>query len=164
MSKILVTGNAGSGKSTLARKIAISNGLPLFSMDKIVWQERWKKPSADDILRKTNELIEKDSWVIDGVSFEVMAAADLVIFLDFPRRVSFWRTTKRNYKYLFRSRPELPPHCPEILIIPKLVKIIWNFPARVKPKLLERKMLQNESFIHITSNEELKEYLCSQHI
>ncbi len=164
MSRILVTGNAGSGKSTLARKIASSHNLPFYSLDKIVWKEKWQKASTNDILQKTNELISNDSWVIDGVSYEVMAAADLVIFLDVPRRTSYWRTTKRNYRYLFRSRPELPPHCPEIFIIPKLIKIIWNFPRKVRPRILDAKTQRNESFVHITSNKELAEYLNSLHI
>ncbi len=159
MTKILVTGNAGSGKSTLARKIARSQNIPFFSLDKIVWKEKWQKAPSDEILQKTNVLIKKDNWVIDGVSYEVMAAADQVIFLDVPRKVSYWRTTKRNYKYLFRSRPDLPPHCPEILIIPKLIKIIWRFPVRVKPKILQEKERRSDSFVHITSKAELRKFL-----
>lgn len=159
MSKILITGNAGSGKSTLARQIAASKSLPLFNLDKIVWEEQWQKVPKDDVARKTTEIIGKEKWVIDGVSTQVMAAADVVIFLDVPRRVSYWRVAKRNYKYLFRSRPELPPHCPEILIIPTLIRIIWSFPETVKPKILKIKTKGDKTFIHVTSNSELTDVL-----
>ena len=63
-------------------------------------------------------------------------AADLVVFLDVPRRVSLVRCARRNAPYLFRSRPDLPERCPEVLIIPKLLKIIWQFPTHVRPQLL----------------------------
>lgn len=159
MSRILITGNAGSGKTTLARKVAASLNAPFHSMDKIVWQEKWVKSSPLEISRGTQELISQHNWVIDGVSNEVMAAADSVVFLDVPRRLSYLRVLKRNHKYLFHSRPDLPPHCPEVLIVPRLVKMIWHFPRRVRPRILRAKKERPNSFVHIRSNKELETYL-----
>lgn len=161
MRKILVTGNAGSGKSTTAKIIAETLGVPFVCLDSIVWGEGWQKTTADEVLRKTNELIVNDAWVIDGVSYEAMNAADTVIFLDFPRHVCYVRAAKRNWRYLFQSRPDLPDNCPEILIIPKLVKIIWRFPNRVRPKILNEKARRSGTFIHIRSNRDLRKYLGS---
>jgi adenylate kinase family enzyme len=162
MKRVLVTGNAGSGKSTLSKKLADSLGLPYFGMDQIVWKEGWKKASDAEEQEKVAELIARDSWVIDGVSYEVMTAADVVIFLDTSRRVCFWRAAKRNGKYLFKSRPELPANCPEILIIPKLAQIIWRFPERVRPKILTEKTRRNrDTFIHIRSKADLEMYMQS---
>lgn len=138
MKRILVTGNAGSGKSTLARRIASTLEIPCYGLDRIVWRSGWKKTPKDERDRQIRELTGKECWVIDGVSFLAQAEADCVVFIDVPRRISFWRVAKRNWKYLFRSRPGLPPACPEILIIPALCKIIWNFPALVRPGIMER--------------------------
>lgn len=153
-------GNAGSGKSTLGKRIAAELSLPFYSLDKIVWQEGWKKTPPEDQERQITQLTSTGRWVIDGVSYSVQEIADVVIFLDVPRRVSFWRTLKRNKRYLFSSRPDLPPNCPEILIIPTLVKIIWRFPYRVKPKILAKGRAKNTAtFIHITSRPELESFM-----
>jgi len=148
--RIFVTGNAGSGKSTLAKRIAKQEGLEYFSLDSIVWQERWRKTPLAERQRKVRELIAKSSWVIDGVDDDVLEAADKVIFLDMPRRVCYYRAAKRNVRYLFSSRPELPARCPEILILPTLVKIIWRFPGRVRPKILVNGAGRGEgAFVHV---------------
>lgn len=136
--RILVTGNAGAGKSTLGREVARVLGLPFHSLDRIVWQPGWKRTSREDQARMIAELTSGERWVIDGVSFEVQECADAVVFLDVPRRVAFRRVFLRNWRFLFRSRPELPPRCPEILIVPALCRIIWRFPGSVRDRLLER--------------------------
>ena len=157
MKRILVTGNAGSGKSTFAKQIATEKDLNFYSLDKIVWKEHWQQTPKDEQKRMIAELIKKDSWVIDGVDYDILEAADLVIFLDIPRRVCFYRAVKRNIPCFFSSRPELPANCPEILIIPTLVKIIWRFPRRVRPKILANKERRStDSFIHITNSSELE--------
>jgi len=136
MARIFITGNAGSGKTTLARQIGEGLGLPVFGLDSIVWLPGWKKASSAVREQQVAELISKPDWVIEGVSSTVIEAADVVVFLDVNRRTAFWRCAKRNWRYLFRSRPGLPDHCPEILIVPRLVQIIWRFPAKVRPAIL----------------------------
>ena len=161
MKRILVTGNAGAGKTTLAREVAALLGLPFHSLDGIVWQARWKKTPPDERERRIHELIETDSWVIDGVSFTVQEQADTVILLDVPRRTSFFRVMKRNWRFLFRSRPGLPPQCPEIRIIPTLCRIIWRFPSRVRGPLLAR-MAEREDRqeqFHLKSSADVREFL-----
>jgi len=74
--------------------------------------------------------------VIEGVSQSVREAADIVIFLDVSRKTAFARCVKRNWKFLFTGRPELPDNCPEIFIFPYLLKIIWRFKTYVRPKIL----------------------------
>lgn len=82
-------------------------------------------------------LVAQAHWVIEGVSKRVREAADVVIFLDASRPVCFRRCAARNWRYLFRSRPGLPERCPEILIVPYLIKLIWAFPERVRPRILD---------------------------
>jgi len=160
--KILVTGNAGSGKSTLARKIGNSRDLPYFGLDTIVYKEKWQKATNDEIKKEIASLIAKKAWVIDGVSYDVMNVADVTVFLDVPRRVAYFRVARRNWRYLFKSRPGLPANCPEILIIPYLIKIIWRFPRRIRPKILDRGVKANAgAFIHIQTKHELDEFLTS---
>ena len=153
--KILVTGNAGAGKSTLAVSLGQALNLQTFSLDSIVWQERWRKTPTKVRDARIAELIANDSWVIDGVSSAALHAADVVVFLDVPRWKCLLRAMKRNSRYLFSSRPELPNHCPEILIVPTLLRIIWRFDSRVRPMILlekQRRVDQPGSFVHVGSH------------
>ncbi len=160
--KILITGNAGSGKTTLSKQVSKKLGLKQYGLDKIVWKERWQKIPSGERNKKIAELVKKKSWVIDGVDFQAMKVADIVVFLDFPRRICYWRILKRNPRYFFSSRPELPPNSPEILIIPYLLKLIWRFPSKVKPKIIKEKQRRKAGkFIHITSNKELEHWFAS---
>ena len=124
--------------STLAQRIALRLDLPCHGLDTIVWQEGWRKTPEPEKERKIRELAQANCWVIDGVSLTAQDAADTVVFLDVRRRVSLLRVAKRNWRYLFRSRPGLPPRCPEILILPKLIQLIWRFPRVVRPRIIER--------------------------
>ncbi len=135
--KIHVTGNAGSGKTTLATIIGSILDLPVFSLDSVVWKEDWVQTPAKERIKSENELAKGASWVIEGVSSNIRGKADLVVFLDFPRIKCLGRCLKRNSFYLFKSRPELPNNCPEIKVLPKLLKIIWNFPKLAKPVINE---------------------------
>lgn len=161
MKRLLVTGNAGSGKSTLARQIAAQLDIPCHSLDRVIWQSGWKKTPSCEKARLIHELTQQDRWVIGGVSSEVQSVADTVIFLDVPRKVSFLRVTKRNWRYLFRSRPGLPAGCPEILIIPTLFRIIWNFPSKIRPRILEQahQAQDSQQFFHLKIAADLGEFL-----
>jgi adenylate kinase family enzyme len=136
MTRIFITGNSGSGKTTLARRVGDALGLPVFGLDQIVWLPGWRKSPPERRLPLEADWIARPDWVIEGVSSRVLAAADVVIFLDMSRTTSFRRSAGRNWRYLFRSRPGLPENCPEILIIPRHIRIIWNFPARIRPGIL----------------------------
>jgi len=135
--KIHITGNAGSGKTTLALKLGQSLNVPVTSLDSVVWKKGWVPASMEERIHSEQRLISSDCWVIEGVSKTVRENADYIIFLDVPRLVCLFRCFKRNFIYLVKSRPELPENCPEILIVPQLLKIIWKFPDRARPIILE---------------------------
>jgi adenylate kinase family enzyme len=155
MQRVFVTGNAGSGKTSLATTLAAQLRLPYTGLDSIVWQSGWVKTPGLARHEQELALAAMPAWVVDGVSDLMLHAADTVIFLDYPRHKCFWRVISRNLPYLFRSRPGLPSRCPELMIIPRLIKLIWRFPAHVRPKLLEPSGDKLKSIVHIRSNEEL---------
>jgi len=151
--RIHITGNAGSGKTSLANKLGGILNLHVYGLDKIVWGEGWAVTPLTERRALENKLVMEPHWIIEGVSPVVREAAELVIFLDVPRHICFKRCALRTLGYLFSSRPELPPNCPEIKIIPKLIKIIWQFPSITRHKILSD--LETKESIVISSEAEL---------
>ena len=157
MNRILVTGNAGTGKTTLSHQLAKILNKEIICLDSIVWKPGWVLADKEEKERQFTAITEINSWVVDGVSRTILEAADTIIFLDYPRYVCYLRAFKRNRRYLFRSRPELPQKCPEILVVGKLLKIIWNFNKLVRPTIINHieKNINFKRIFHIRSNREL---------
>jgi len=149
--RINVTGNAGSGKSTLAADLGQKLGYPVHNLDSIVWLPHWKKRAAIERENLEDELVREPTWIIDGVSKRVRDAADLVVVLDASRSTCIFRAAKRNSRHLFHSRPGLPEHCPEILIIPRLIQIILKYPSLIRSEILRESEI-SDKYLWVTAN------------
>ncbi len=66
-----------------------------------------------------------------------LAAADTVVFLDFPRWLCLWRIVKRRVHFHGRSRPDMGRGCPERLTW-EFVRWIWNYPRRRRPGVMAK--------------------------
>ncbi len=161
MNRINVTGNAGAGKTTVATKLSKALDLELIGLDAVVWKAGWQLTPREERQQKEAEIAARPSWVVDGVSATIRQAADTIVFLDYGRWVAFSRCARRNWRYLFRSRPGLPARCPEILILPTLIKIIWQFAHTMRPKLLAEldAFRETKRIVHIRNNVQLRAFL-----
>jgi adenylate kinase family enzyme len=135
--RILVTGNAGSGKTTLSRWLGVRLGLPVISMERIVWDPGWTFVPKEEADRRLAPVLAQECWIIDGVSTRACEAADMIVFLDFPVSTCFARAMKRSMRHLFHQRSEMPERCPEISILWGMTKIIFQFPRTTRPRILE---------------------------
>lgn len=110
--RIAIIGIGASGKSVFARKVAERTKLPLFYMDRLFWKGNWKAVPEEEYLKKHQELVKKDSWIIEGYIEENMAnrlsRADIVLYLDYPGWLCAWRVIKRWLMHRKVSRFELP--------------------------------------------------------
>jgi adenylate kinase family enzyme len=156
--RINVTGNAGSGKSTLAQKIAEVLQLPLIEMDRIIFEPNWQPVPPEIVQERLADQMQKESWVLDGVSKAARQQADLIVFLDYPRLFCAWRCAKRNWRYLLRSRPGLPENCPEWKIILPLAKIITDFPKHSRVNILKDIAESQKSTVVITTSDDLAKF------
>ena len=159
MPRIHVTGNAGSGKTTFARRLGDLLDEPVYGLDDIVWRPGWQKTPAEERRALEIELVERPSWIIEGVSPIVRQAAEVIILLDVSRLVALGRCAKRNWRYLFRSRPGLPPGCPEWKIVHRLCRLIWRFPEHVQPEILAEASRRAVTFKHARTRAEFEEVL-----
>ncbi|HKP75898.1 MAG TPA: DNA topology modulation protein [Longimicrobiaceae bacterium] len=141
MERIAIVGPGGAGKSTLARRLGTRLGLPVVHLDAEHWRPGWVEPPRDEWARKVAALAAGERWVMDGNYGGTMelrfAAADTIVFLDFPRLLCIWRVLKRQLRYRGRSRPDMTQGCPE-RISPEFVRWIWEYPRTRRPGVLAR--------------------------
>lgn len=159
--RVWVTGNAGAGKTRLAQQLAAQMEMPYIGLDLVVWKPGWVPTPRAERHRQESAIASIPRWIVDGVSLIILDAADVVVFLDYPRPVCFWRAMRRNVPYLFRSRPGLPENCPEIRVVPTLLKIIWRFPIRLRPMILDACISSGKPLIRVRSHRDLDRLLDS---
>lgn len=140
--KIIVIGCPGSGKSVFSRKLAAALDLPLIHLDAIYHQDIWPEEAdqkREQWKKHVRRLVEQDQWIIDGNykgSFDIrMAAADTIIFLDYPRWLTMVRMFKRRIEHHKKLRPDMPPNWKE-KISPDFLKFVWTYRVAERPRVL----------------------------
>lgn len=106
--RVVVAGTSGSGKSTLAQGIARLSGLPYTEIDGLFHGPGWTpRPEFDE---EVAALAASERWATEwqyASARPVLAArADLVVWLDLPRRVVMHRVVRRTLRRRIR-REEL---------------------------------------------------------
>ena len=142
-SKITIFGPPGSGKTTLAKKIGQQLKLPVFHLDKFLWNKGWVLRPKQDFLADHLLLMNLDTWIIEGASRATLdirySKTDLVIYLNPSRPVCLIRIFKRFI--LNRTQPsDKPDGCPE-KISWEFIKYLWAFkkPASQQIDILRAK-------------------------
>ena len=111
--KIAVKGTTGVGKSTFAAELARHLGLAYIELDALHHGPNWSAPT-DEAFRARVRAAMADApagWVIDGnydskLGDTVVGAADTIVWLDLPLRVTFPRLWRRTI-HRIRDRVEL---------------------------------------------------------
>jgi adenylate kinase family enzyme len=142
--RVVILGPGGAGKSVLAGEISRRTGLPIVYLDRIFWREGWTRAPADEAAHEFRAAIAGDRWILDGNFLwderipddERFERADAVVFLDLPRRTSFWRVFRRLVRDRGRRRPDLPEGCDEGFDL-DLLRWIWTYPKTDRPRVLE---------------------------
>jgi adenylate kinase family enzyme len=163
MKRVVVIGSGGSGKSTFSRRLSEATGLEVIHLDSIFWRPNWERTPKDEWERKVLELVERDSWIMDGnfgstreIRFD---ACDTVIFLDLPRPVCMYRVIKRAIKYRGRSRPDMAEGCSEKIDL-EFLSWVWNFPKHGRSRILgDLRCLLGKSIYILKSKGEAESFL-----
>ncbi|TFB19492.1 DNA topology modulation protein FlaR [Filobacillus milosensis] len=107
--RIHIIGSVGSGKTTLSRKLSKEYVIPHYELDNVVW----KREKSGDIRRtieerdqQLTEIVTQEKWIIEGVHDKWVLPsfkhADIIIFLDTPKRIRTARIIKRFVKQLLK--------------------------------------------------------------
>ncbi|MBR7744144.1 adenylate kinase [Phycicoccus sp. BSK3Z-2] len=100
--RIVLFGVTGSGKSTVAVRLAAAGGMPYVAVDDLYWRPGWVQLGKPEQVEAVQPHAEGPAWVMDGLWSAsrdvVLPRADLVVALDFPRRVSLGRLLTRTVR------------------------------------------------------------------
>lgn len=139
--RIIVIGSPGSGKSTFSRKLAEITEIPLIHLDKEFWNYGWVETPIDEWVKKQENLILEDEWIVDGNYGGTMdmrvKKADTVICFQLSRMVCILSYFKRVITNINKVRPDMPEGCPEKFDF-QFMKYIWNFPKTSGRRNFER--------------------------
>jgi adenylate kinase family enzyme len=133
LSRIMIIGAPGSGKSTLARAVGDRLGLPVVHFDHVFWTLGWvERPKAEqEVLAQQIEA--QNMWVCEGNFTRTWpsraARADLVVWLDLPLLLRFWRVLKRVWHWRGRNRPDMADGCPERFDAEFMHYVLTSWPA-----------------------------------
>jgi len=108
--RVAVIGNVGAGKTTVARAIGRALGLPVQSVDRMLWDDDWQPVPAEAFETAHAELMLRERWVVEGFGpgwsiKERMRRADVTVFLDPPTWLCAWRGLRRGRTGDHTGRP-----------------------------------------------------------
>lgn len=134
MKRIMIVGGSGSGKSTLARQVGAITNLPVVHIDKMYWLPNWVLRDGDDMRSLIDDAAAKATWVFEGNHSKSFSGrgdrADMIVFLDLPRRVRLWRVLTRFVTHIGQTRDDMGEGCNERLELDFLVNFVWRYHKR----------------------------------
>lgn len=159
--KILVIGSPGSGKSYFSRKLKELLNIPVYHMDLYYWHENWVSTPNDKFDELINEILNKDSWILDGNYNRTLEnrvkKAQVVYFLDLAPEICLQAEKERRNK----KREDFPSFLVEGED-PEFEKYIKEFPEKNKPLILE--IMKKHPYVELIifrTRDEIEEYLKS---
>lgn len=160
MKKIVVIGCPGAGKSTFARRLKEMTGLPLYYLDQIWHKADRTTVSKEEFDAKLREIIQQDSWIIDGNYLRTMEcrldACDTVFFLDYPLEICLEGAKAR----IGTVREDMP--WVETEFDEEFRQWILDFPEDQIPVIYEllKKYETEKEIIIFKSRDEAEKFLC----
>ncbi len=138
----------------------------MFEVDQVQWRPGWVRAPEEEVAHWQEDILSQDRWLVDGwgswpLLASRFAAADTIVFVDFPLAIHYWWATKRQVKSLFRPREGGPEDCPLWPKTGELYRLMWQIHYEVRPQLIKlMEQYQNSArFIHLRSPQQLRRLL-----
>lgn len=138
--RIFIAGCSGAGKSTLAVELGRRLNLPVTHVDQLIWEPGWKMASDAVLETRMEATLSGEAWVLDGALRRhwprAIAAADLVLWLDYPTWRCLWRVFTRIFGSWRTVRPDMADGCPEQIDL-EFLRWIGTWRRTHRPRLAE---------------------------
>lgn len=138
LKRIAIIGLPGSGKSTFALNLGKLLKLPVYHLDKYVFDGKEKRERKEFLIAKEN-MVKEPFWIIEGCSLSTLemrfAHADMVIYFHFSRLCCIWRIIKRLCTF---SQQDADTGCLNGINWP-LINYMWKFDREKRHSIEELK-------------------------
>ncbi|MEO2134196.1 toxin [Microbacterium sp.] len=107
--RIRIVGTSGSGKSRLAEEVAARTRRARLELDEVFWDAGWTYRDLAEAQARVRAFLaaHPEGWVADGnwnsrlgglMEPGTPGGADVVVWVDHPRRVVMWRVLRRTLR------------------------------------------------------------------
>ena len=163
--KIAIIGNGGSGKTTLGFLLHETLKLPLYHLDQYYWEPNWQRKNVQDFVSIHAQLCTNEQWIIEGANHKYLPDrikhADVILFLDMPRRLCLWRAIKRAVANWGRVIPGAPQGCSQRVFsygFFVFLRWIWSYNSKNRTRvmgLLDEARAHNKVVYILRSSQEV---------
>lgn len=164
MRRVAVIGCGGAGKSTLARALGERLGIEVVHLDRLYWRPGWVPTPADEWRAVVAGVARRERWITDGNYGGTLdlrlAAADTVLFLDLPRRVTVPSVLRRWWRH--RGQAVQAPACPERWSW-TFLRWVWNYRRDSRPRVLAAlaEHARHADVVTLRSRADVRRYLAA---
>ncbi len=164
--RVAIIGNGGGGKSLLAQHMGRALGLPVYAIDDVQWQPGWVPTPREEVARMHTGWLAQPGWIIDGwggwdLLTERFAAADAIVFVDFPLTIHYWWAIKRQVEVTLGLRHDWPPKgCKALPITGRLLRVLSRVHRELRPQLVATlsEPRVRERVVHLRRPRELRRF------
>jgi len=158
--KIMVIGLACSGKTTIAQQLGEVLNLPVFHMDKIIWQEDWVKAPDTSFKHAQQQILNKENWIYEGFNPSTLSkqveSADRIIYLNKSHVVITFNYLKRLIQHRDRARASMPEGNVEHFSF-SYIKWLWKYKNQdIIDKVLE--YAKGKPVVILSTSQEVRDY------
>jgi adenylate kinase family enzyme len=166
-SRVIVAGTAGSGKTTMAARIAEVLGLQHVEIDALFHGPDWTpRPTfLEDVHRFAAEPAWVTEWQYSSARAHLAARADLVVWLDLPKRVVMLQVIRRTLTRRLRRQHlwngNIEPPLRTILTDPDYI-VRWAWRTRHKTEDRINTLLHEDPdrlVVRLRTHEEANQWL-----
>lgn len=161
MNKVILIGSPGSGKSYLTSHLKDKIDLPIYHLDNLYWYDNWKHISREQLIKKQEEIMETDKWLIDGHFQSTLENriknADTIIHFNMSGQ-----TCVNAVKHRIKNHPirdDMPSTCIETTLDPEFETCMLNFKKQKNKEIFSLMKKYPSNVLTITSKKMLNKVI-----